>query len=267
MKLLTFLLVWTLTSGLICGSTLNFNSGSSSLIRRSVTGWFEGVSRSVRNGNTNDGRIIFEENISGKREVSTEKADEMFRKKLCASARSTDFLYHKKTEKCYQVASRGPCGENMAFYKDNGSAVYGECDCAYNQGVPLVYHEKTNKCYYVYQQAYCQRGYWLAFNRRGQAGCEKNKCLNARNKNGSWIVNMKPDIVPFRGNGECVKLSSRETCPVNKVITFLSNHVWPSCGTLEIEIKHISPVGSLPCPPGSILSITGRCSPIIEWDF
>ena len=78
---------------------------------------------------------------------------------------------------------------------------------------------------------------------------------------------MKPDIVPFKGNGDCVKLLSRETCSSNQVVTFLPDHVWPSCASLDIEIKHISPVGTLPCPPGSLLSITGRCTPTIEWDF
>jgi hypothetical protein len=78
------------------------------------------------------------------------------RKTLCHSVHETlmyMYRYDNKSQACYKIGEKGPCGENMIFFGYQTNAVYGECDCDYNDnGRGLIYDEASNRCNFVYSR-------------------------------------------------------------------------------------------------------------------
>ena len=63
------------------------------------------------------------------------------------------FRYDRVTRKCYRGGDRGPCGENMIFYPEDDSRVYGICDCdGISNERPLIFHPESNQCHFVYSR-------------------------------------------------------------------------------------------------------------------
>lgn len=76
------------------------------------------------------------------------------RKQLCPQIPTHigyQYRFHNETRSCYKLGERGPCGDNMIFFGYQSNAVYGQCDCNYNDNSrALIFDSKRNMCHFIY---------------------------------------------------------------------------------------------------------------------
>ncbi|CAL8097151.1 unnamed protein product [Orchesella dallaii] len=148
-------------------------------------------------------------------------------------------LLDRKTGRCYEIGTRGPCGLNMIFYKDprEPTSPYGFCDC--DQGVrseypcsdhpvrQMIYVSKLKQCFPVFSQGPCRNGYWLNLGEADEKPeCQPNPCersLNSRTRNlhRFWFYD------PLRKS--CYETQTRGYCPVGLTLEVRHNTHIPKC--------------------------------------
>jgi len=175
------------------------------------------------------------------------------------------YRYDRSTKKCYRGGDRGPCGQNMIFYSEAESRVYGICDCdTRNNERPLIFHLETNQCYFVYSRGYCSAKKWLIFNQADRPTCGFNPCYRIQRESPPGSA----EYVPYRG--KCVPLDSEiEDCGEGQVVSFIRDKLLPGCAVKRTDgVTGLAvTVPKFRCAPGSAQSVTGKCRPTIKFNL
>ncbi|CAG7823155.1 unnamed protein product, partial [Allacma fusca] len=95
--------------------------------------------------------------------------------KLCSGYRA----YFNDIRKCYNIASKGPCGEMMVVETQPGTDI-GKCTCKKSEcvGRPTVHWPEENRCYLIFEQGPCPEGQWLVPRKDEGPKCEEIPCLD-----------------------------------------------------------------------------------------